>query len=40
MKENYLITIEGFMNMGDDTDSVSLTTVGSFYRKNGKYYNS
>ena len=38
MKENYLITIEGFMNMGDDTDSVSLTTVGSFYRKNGKYY--
>ncbi|MBQ8604900.1 MAG: DUF1934 domain-containing protein [Oscillospiraceae bacterium] len=38
MKENYLITIEGFMNMGDDADSVSLTTVGSFYRKNGKYY--
>ena len=38
MKENYLITIEGFMDIGDDTDSVSLTTVGSFYRKNGKYY--
>ncbi len=26
------------MNMGDDTDSVSLTTVGSFYKKNGKFY--
>ncbi len=38
MKENYLITIEGFMSMGDDTDSVSLTTVGSYYKKNNKYY--
>ena len=26
------------MNMGDDNDTVSLTTVGSFYRKNDKYY--
>jgi len=38
MKENYLITIDGFMTVGDDTDTVSLTTVGSFYKKNGKYY--
>ena len=38
MKENYLITIEGFMSMGDDTDSVSLTTVGSYYERNGKQY--
>ena len=38
MKENYLITIEGLINMGDDADSVCLTTVGSFYRKNDKHY--
>ncbi|MBQ3587679.1 MAG: DUF1934 domain-containing protein [Oscillospiraceae bacterium] len=38
MRENYLITIDGFMSMGDDTDSVSLTTVGSYYEKNGKQY--
>lgn len=38
MKENYLITIQGFMDVDGDADNVSLTTVGSFYRKNGKYY--
>ncbi len=38
MRENYLITIEGFMDLGDDTDSVSLTTTGAFYKKNNKFY--
>lgn len=38
MKENYLITIEGHITMEDDTDSVSLTTVGSYQYKNGKHY--
>lgn len=38
MKENYLITIDGFMSIGDERDSVSLTTLGSFYKKNDKYY--
>ena len=38
MKENYLITIEGNITMDGDTDSVSLTTLGSYQMKNGKYY--
>lgn len=38
MKENYLITIDGHMEADGETDSVSLTTVGAFYHKGGKYY--
>lgn len=38
MKENYLITIEGIMNVADDADTVCLTTVGAFYKKDDKYY--
>lgn len=38
MKENYLITIDGNIISGDDTDNISLTTVGSFYQRGEKYY--
>ncbi|MBR5806401.1 MAG: DUF1934 domain-containing protein, partial [Oscillospiraceae bacterium] len=38
MKENYLITIEGFITADGDTDNVSLTTLGSYQIKNGKHY--
>lgn len=38
MKENYLITIDGYMTTDGDTDNVSLTTVGSYQIKNGKHY--
>ncbi|MEG1862414.1 MAG: DUF1934 domain-containing protein [Oscillospiraceae bacterium] len=38
MNENYLITIVGSILTEDDTDTVSLTTVGSFYQKGEKYY--
>ncbi len=38
MKENYLITIEGFITADDDTDNVSLTTLGTYQIKNGKHY--
>ena len=38
MKENYLITIDGHMEADGETDRVSLTTVGAFYHKGGKYY--
>lgn len=38
MKENYLITIDGHMEADGEADSVSLTTVGAFYHKGGKYY--
>ena len=38
MKENYLITIDGYMTTDGDTDNVSLTTVGSYRIKNGKHY--
>lgn len=38
MKENYLITIDGHMEANGEADSVSLTTVGAFYHKGGKYY--
>ena len=38
MKENYLITIEGFITADGDTDNVSLTTLGSYQMKNGKHY--
>ena len=38
MKENYLITIAGNITMDGDTDSVSLTTLGSYQMKNVKYY--
>ena len=37
MKENYLITIEGFITADGDTDNVSLTTLGSYQMKNGKH---
>ena len=38
MKENYLITIEGKVAYGDEEDTVSLTTLGSFYKRGDKYY--
>ena len=38
MKENHLITIDGYMTTDGDTDNVSLTTVGSYQIKNGKHY--
>ena len=38
MRENYLITIDGYMTIDGDTDSVSLTTLGSYQVKNGKHY--
>ena len=38
MKENYLITIEGTVSYGDEEDTVSLTTVGSFYKRGDKFY--
>ncbi len=38
MKENYLITIDGYITTDGETDNVSLTTVGSYQFKNGKYY--
>lgn len=38
MKENYLITIDGYMTIDGDTDNISLTTVGSYQFKNGKHY--
>jgi uncharacterized beta-barrel protein YwiB (DUF1934 family) len=38
MKENHLITIDGYMTTDGDTDNVSLTTLGSYQMKNGKHY--
>lgn len=38
MKENYLITIEGKIDIDGDIDKVTLTTLGSYYKKNDKYY--
>ena len=38
MRVNYLITIDGYMTIDGDTDSVSLTTLGSYQVKNGKHY--
>ena len=38
MEENYLITIEGTVAYGEDEDTVSLTTVGSYHKKGDKYY--
>lgn len=38
MKENALITLDGIITINDEEDVVSLTTVGSYYQKNGKHY--
>lgn len=38
MKEDYLINIEGIMELPDDTDKVHLMTRGSFLRKNGSFF--
>ncbi len=38
MKENYLITIDGVIEYPDDEESISLTTVGSYYMRGGKHY--
>lgn len=38
MKENVLIHIEGTIVTDDDKEIVDLTTTGSFYKKNDKYY--
>ena len=38
MKENYMITIEGKIDVDGEVETVTLMTVGSYYEKNGKYY--
>ncbi len=38
MKEDYLITIDGIQRSDTDEDKLSLTTVGSFYRRKGDYF--
>lgn len=38
MNENFLITIDGSMEADGEADSISLTTVGAFYKKGEKYY--
>lgn len=38
MKENYLITIDGVIEYPEDTETISLTTVGSYYTKGDKRY--
>jgi uncharacterized beta-barrel protein YwiB (DUF1934 family) len=38
MKENYLITIDGVQRNDTDEDKLSLTTLGSFYRRKGDYF--
>ncbi len=38
MQENYLITLESTIITDDDKDTLSLTTTGSFYIKDNKYY--
>jgi len=38
MKENALITLEGTITINDESDVISLTTVGAYYQKNGKNY--
>ncbi|MEG0020942.1 MAG: DUF1934 domain-containing protein [Oscillospiraceae bacterium] len=38
MKENFLIHIEGTIVADDVKDVVDLTTVGSFYEKDSKFY--
>ena len=38
MQENYIITINGTMEQGDESDSVQLMTRGSFIRKNNNFF--
>ena len=38
IKEDYMITVDSVYDGGGETDSMSLTTVGSYYIKNGKQY--
>lgn len=38
MKDEYLITIDGSHTADDDTESVSLSTLGSYERRDGKDY--
>ena len=38
MQENYLIHIEGVAVTDGDSETVDLTTTGSFYKKDDKYY--
>ena len=38
IKEDYIITVDSTYTGGGETDSMSLTTVGSYYVKNGKRY--
>ena len=37
-KRNVMITIKGIQDIEGETDSIELTTEGSFYRKNDVYY--
>lgn len=38
MKEDYIINIEGTMEQDGETDTIQLTTRGSFSLRGGKYY--
>ncbi len=38
MQENYIITINGTMEQGEESDSVQLMTRGSFIRKNNNFF--
>ncbi len=38
MQDDYLITILGTMEQGDESDSIELTTRGDYSFKNNKYY--
>ncbi len=38
MKDNYLITIDGIQRNDVDEDKLSLTTLGSFYRRDDSFY--
>lgn len=38
MKENYLISIKGKMELDGDNDSVELLTRGSFIHRNGNFF--
>lgn len=38
MNNDYLITIDGKHKTGDNTETVSLTTLGNYTKRDGKFY--
>ena len=38
MKKDVYISIKGSQQLDGDSDSLEMTTQGSFYNKNGKFY--